>query len=122
MRIAILTNHVPSRWAHSVNTMKHANEFLNLGHDVIILVVLQYLEFKNMLLNHYKYKQDISTLQYAYGQIRTQLQKLSEFFMTLQVKYSSDDLKSDFLNLEEQANMIDKKITQLEDRFTKRHV
>ena len=75
-----------------------------------------------MLLNHYKYKQDISTLQYAYGQIRTQLQKLSEFFMTLQVKYSSDDLKSDFLNLEEQANMIDKKITQLEDRFTKRHV
>jgi len=39
MKIAIVTDHVPSRWAHIINIMKHANAFHNLGHYVEILII-----------------------------------------------------------------------------------
>ncbi len=49
MKIAIITDHIPSQWAHSINTMKHAQGFLKLGHDVEILVIRRIFEDKNFL-------------------------------------------------------------------------
>ena len=39
MKIAIVTDHVPFKRAHSINIMKHANAFHNLGHNVEILII-----------------------------------------------------------------------------------
>ena len=48
MKIAIIgSGHIPTQWAHSITTMKMANAFLKLGHEVEILTVERYLEKKN---------------------------------------------------------------------------
>jgi glycosyltransferase involved in cell wall biosynthesis len=48
LKIAIILNgHVPSQWAHSINTVKHANAFLKLGYEVELLVVERYQEAKH---------------------------------------------------------------------------
>ena len=47
MKIAIITDHVPTQYAHSINTMKHAQGFYSLGHEVEILCVQRYIELKN---------------------------------------------------------------------------
>ncbi len=47
MKIAVITDHIPSQWAHSINTMKIAKGFSKLGHKVEVLVVRRYLEEKN---------------------------------------------------------------------------
>lgn len=49
MKIAVITQHVPSNWAHSINTMKHAQGFFKLGYDVEILVINRFQEVKNKL-------------------------------------------------------------------------
>ncbi len=49
MKIAVITNHVPSFYAHSINTVKIAQGFYKLGHTVEILVVRQYVEDKNRI-------------------------------------------------------------------------
>ncbi len=49
MKIAVITDHVPTQYAHSINTMKHAQGFLSLGHNVEILCVQRYVELKNKL-------------------------------------------------------------------------
>ena len=54
MKIAIITDHIPSIWAHSINTMKVAEGFFKLGHEVEVLVVcrakedLTHLRIKNI--------------------------------------------------------------------------
>ena len=47
MKIAVITDHVPTQYAHSINTMKHAQGFYSLGHEVEILCVQRYIELKN---------------------------------------------------------------------------
>jgi len=47
MKIAIVTDHIPSKWAHSINTMKIANGFYKLGYEVEVLVVRRFIEEKN---------------------------------------------------------------------------
>jgi len=49
MKIAVITDHVPTQYAHSINTMKHAQGFFSLGHNVEILCVQRYVELKNKL-------------------------------------------------------------------------
>lgn len=49
MKIAIITDHIPSQWAHSMNTMKIAQGFHELGHDVEVLVVRRYIGDKKKL-------------------------------------------------------------------------
>ncbi len=49
MKIAIITDHVPAKFAHSINIMKHAQGFFSLGNDVEVLIVQRYLELKNRL-------------------------------------------------------------------------
>ena len=45
MKIAIASNgHIPSQWAHSINTVKHANAFLKLGHEIELLSVKRFEE------------------------------------------------------------------------------
>ncbi len=45
MKIAVISSgHIPSQWAHSINTMKTADSFYKLGHDVEILTVERYPE------------------------------------------------------------------------------
>lgn len=39
MKIAVITDHIPSKWAHSINTMKHAQGFFKLGQDVEVLAL-----------------------------------------------------------------------------------
>ena len=47
MKIAVASNgHIPSKYAHSINIMKHANAFFRLGHNVEILSVERYSENK----------------------------------------------------------------------------
>ncbi len=41
MKIAVVTEHIPSMWAHSINTMKHAQGFYDLGHEVEILNIIR---------------------------------------------------------------------------------
>ena len=48
MKIAVVSSgHIPSQWAHSINTLKGANAFHQLGHEVEVLTVEGYLENKN---------------------------------------------------------------------------
>ncbi|MFX1363466.1 MAG: glycosyltransferase [Promethearchaeota archaeon] len=49
MKIAVITDHIPSKWAHSINTMKMAQGFFKLGHKVEVLVIQRYKEAKNKL-------------------------------------------------------------------------
>jgi glycosyltransferase involved in cell wall biosynthesis len=47
MKIAVVcSGHIPSHYAHSINTVKHANAFAKLGHDVELLTVERYQEAK----------------------------------------------------------------------------
>jgi glycosyltransferase involved in cell wall biosynthesis len=47
MKIAIVSSgHIPSHFAHSINTVKHADAFAKLGHDVELLIVKRYQESK----------------------------------------------------------------------------
>lgn len=46
-RIAVVASgHIPSMWAHSINTVRHANAFKELGHQVELLSVGRYYEEK----------------------------------------------------------------------------
>lgn len=46
MKIAVISEgDIPSQWAHSINTVNHANGFFNLGHDVEILAIKKYKQF-----------------------------------------------------------------------------
>ena len=47
MKIAVITDHVPTQYAHSINTMKHAQGFYSLGHKVEVLCTQRYIELKN---------------------------------------------------------------------------
>lgn len=48
MKIAVVSSgHIPSQWAHSINTLKGANAFYKLGHEVEVLTVEGYFENKN---------------------------------------------------------------------------
>lgn len=49
MKIAVISDHIPSEWAHSINTVKHSQAFFNLGHEVKILAVERLEEKYNML-------------------------------------------------------------------------
>ncbi len=50
MKIAVISSgNIPSKWAHSINVVKHANGFRKLGHDVEILTVIRASEFINKL-------------------------------------------------------------------------
>ena len=60
IKIAVISSgHIPSQWAHSINTIKMANAFSKLGHNVEILTVEKYLERKN--------KQKIKDIYKFYG-------------------------------------------------------
>jgi len=49
MKIAVITHHIPSTKAHSINTMKSAQGFYKLGHNVEILIVRRLNEALNKL-------------------------------------------------------------------------
>ena len=49
MKIAIITDHVPTIYAHSINTLKIAQGFYKLGHEVIVLAVKRIYEDLNSL-------------------------------------------------------------------------
>lgn len=40
----VIPGHIPSQWAHSINIIKTANAFHNLGHEVEVLTVERYTE------------------------------------------------------------------------------
>jgi len=44
MKIALITDGIPLSFANSINTMKHAHAFYNLGHHVEILVIQRFNE------------------------------------------------------------------------------
>lgn len=45
MKIAVISSgDIPSQWAHSINTMKHAQGFYKLGYNVEVLTVERFLE------------------------------------------------------------------------------
>ena len=52
MKIAVITDHIPSRWAHNINTVKHAQVFHDLGFEVFLLVIQRFTE-------DFKWKDDI---------------------------------------------------------------
>lgn len=48
MRIAVISSgHIPSRWAHSITTVRMAEAFSELGHEVEILTVERLVERRN---------------------------------------------------------------------------
>lgn len=49
MKIAIITDHIPSFYAHSINTTKTAQGFFILGHEVEILAINRFNELKNRI-------------------------------------------------------------------------
>jgi len=49
MKIAVVTDHVPYKSAHSIYFMKHAQGFFKLGHDVEIIVLSRIREDLNRL-------------------------------------------------------------------------
>lgn len=58
MKIAVITDHIPSKFAHSVNTIKIAQGLFKLGHDVEVLVIRRFKEEINNLKTynvHYRY-------------------------------------------------------------------
>ena len=54
MKIAVFSQHIPSQLAHSINTVKHAEAFLENGNDVKIFSILRYKEQKNLKNNNLK--------------------------------------------------------------------
>lgn len=47
MKVAVVcSGHIPSQWAHSISTLKSANAFHNLGHEVEVLTVESFSETK----------------------------------------------------------------------------
>ncbi len=45
MKIAVISSgHIPTKWAHSINTVKHTQGFVNLNNSVEILTVERILE------------------------------------------------------------------------------
>ena len=49
MRVAVvISGHVPSTWAHSINTVNHASAFRRLGHEVTVYSPLRYQEKKRL--------------------------------------------------------------------------
>ena len=43
MKIAVVSSgNIPSKWAHSINTVKHADAFNKLGHDVVLHSVIRF--------------------------------------------------------------------------------
>lgn len=60
LRISVVSSgDIPSQWAHSINTMKTADAFYKLRHNVEILTVERYLERKM--------KQEIKNINKFYG-------------------------------------------------------
>lgn len=60
MKIAMISSgHIPSQWAHSITTLKMANAFHKLDHDVKILTVKKFGEREN--------KQKIKNVHKFYG-------------------------------------------------------
>lgn len=58
MKIAVVSSgHIPSQWAHSITTMKMANAFFKLGHEVEVLTVERFLEKRNKqkIINIYRF-------------------------------------------------------------------
>jgi glycosyltransferase involved in cell wall biosynthesis len=54
MRIAIVSSgHIPSQWAHSINTVKHANAFREIGHEVELLTVMRLKERQTVRLEYF---------------------------------------------------------------------
>lgn len=49
MKIAVISDHIPSTKAHSINVAKHAQAFFELGHEVEILIVRRFRDDKNNL-------------------------------------------------------------------------
>ena len=50
MKIAVISSgHIPSQWAHSINTVKHAFSFAQLGCDVELLTVERFSETRNRM-------------------------------------------------------------------------
>lgn len=102
MKLAVISSgYIPSRWAHSINTMKHAQGFFKLGHDVEILTVECLLETKMKLIingiydfydidqkikvryfkdNPFFYFMNISILEYFSRLIREFMPKIRDIF------------------------------------------
>jgi len=60
MNVAVVSSgHIPSQWAHSINTVKTANAFSKIGHNVEILTVERFLEKRE--------KQKINNVHRFYG-------------------------------------------------------
>lgn len=60
MKIAVVSSgHIPSQWAHSINTLKGADAFYKLGHEVEILTIEGFLEKKK--------RQEIKDIHKFYG-------------------------------------------------------
>lgn len=50
MKIGVITSgNIPSQWAHSINTVKHANGFFNLNNHVEILTIQNFSDLKRRL-------------------------------------------------------------------------
>jgi glycosyltransferase involved in cell wall biosynthesis len=50
LKIAVINSgHIPSRWAHSITTMKMADAFCQLGHEVCVLTIEGYQENKEKI-------------------------------------------------------------------------
>jgi len=82
MKIAVISSgHIPSQWAHSITTMKMANAFSKLGHDVEVLTVERFIEAKN--------KKKIKNIHEFYGidsKIRVRYFKDNPLFYFEEVK------------------------------------
>ena len=106
MKIAIASNgHIPSQWAHSINTVKHANAFLKLGHEIELLSVKRFEEDqllkKNLnIYNWYgvdilpiKYFKDNSIFYFQEKKFFKSILKLTNYFLPKFLKRSLDPEK-----------------------------
>lgn len=60
MKVAVVASgHIPSRWAHSINTVKHAQAFFELGYNVELITVLRWIDDQN--------KKKVKNFQEWYG-------------------------------------------------------
>ena len=57
--VVVASGHIPSAWAHSINTVRHAHAFKKLGHQVELLSVGRYVEEK-LLENGDKWEIEIA--------------------------------------------------------------
>ena len=61
--VVVASGHIPSEWAHSINTVRHTHAFKKLGHEVELLSVGRYVEeklLKNVNINDFYGTDDIS--------------------------------------------------------------